>query len=831
MRAHENQKKQRHIKSAALTTVGIYPPRMTVLAMAICSMVLYTAVPQQTHAQIVPASQLAAEQQNYNIPAGPLAASLRNLASTANVPLSFTADQTDGKTGKAVRGQFTPQGAFAVLLANSGLQAVRLDSGAYVLRTATSINGEAVLPAVTATADHAALTESASGYVAKRSATGTKTNTPLIEIPQSISVITEAQIREQNPQTLGDAVRYTSGVVVQEGFNRTDDPFIIRGFDVRTNPGVMYRDGLKLPLPHYSAMAEPYALESIEIVKGPASVLYGQAAPGGVVNIVSKRPTDKALREIQVSGGSHNNKQVAFDLGGPIDNDGKLTYRLTGLVRDSGTMIDYIPDDRYFIAPSLTWRISADTSLTVLSSFMRNKTINSAGYPLEGTVKYNPNGRIASRLFTGEPEWSKWDQDAGTLGYQFAHRINETWQFKQNLVYAQSSNRVNHAYLGGWQAGSNFSVAERGAYRRDDDAHGTSVDNQIHGSWSSGRFKHNVLFGLDYTRTSLTREQYAAFNNLTPLNLFNPQYGSAVVLPADPNTYTVETRNQTGFYAQDQIKIDDKLVLLLSGRYDDAKGKTVNKLTNKATESADTAFTWRAGMLYQADNGVSPYISYATSFQPQTGTTSPARGTTPFDPTKGKQWELGVKYQPVGFNSFMTASLFELTRTNVPTTDLANPIYNVQTGEVRSRGLELSATASLASGWNLIGAYTYTDAEITKSNNATKGNTPEAVPRNMLSLWSDYTVQGGGLAGLNVGGGARYIGSSFNTGNTAKVDSYTIFDAVLRYDLGAHNPAFKGISLDLTARNLFDKEYVASCTYACFYGERRSILGRITYKW
>ncbi|ETH38737.1 TonB-dependent receptor plug domain protein [Bordetella pertussis H918] len=221
---------------------------------------------------------------------------------------------------------------------------------------------------------------------------GTKTDTPLIEIPQSISVVTAAQIREQNPQTLGDAVRYTPGIVVQEGFNRTDDPFIIRGFDVRTNPGVMFRDGLKIPLPHYSAMSEPYALERIEVVKGPASVLYGQASPGGIVNVVSKRPTDSPLRELQLSGGSHSNRQLAGDFGGRIDDEGRLTYRLTGLARNADTMIDHVPDDRYYLAPALTWRISPDTSLTLLASYMKNKTINNAGYPLEGTVKYNPLG-------------------------------------------------------------------------------------------------------------------------------------------------------------------------------------------------------------------------------------------------------------------------------------------------------------------------------------------------------------------------------------------------------------------------------------------------------
>ncbi|ADP18782.1 iron uptake receptor 3 [Achromobacter xylosoxidans A8] len=758
-----------------------------------------------------------------DIPSQSLSRALHELGNQARLQVLYSQDLVEGLRSPGVRGRMEPAEALERLINGRGIRySIQNDTV-----TLTPQPHTATLPPV-----HVVGTlPDADTYVATATLAGTKTDTPLIEVPQSISVVTAAQIREQNPQTLGDAVRYIPGIVVQEGFNRTDDPFIIRGFDVRTNPGVMFRDGLKVPLPHYSAMSEPYALDRIEVVKGPASVLYGQASPGGIVNVVSKRPTDTPLHELQLSGGSHNNRQLAGDFGGPLDDAGRLTYRLTGLVRDADTMIDHIPDDRLYLAPALTWRIAPDTSLTLLASYLKNKTINNAGYPLEGSVLPNPNGRIARDRFTGEPDWSKWNQEVGNVGYQFAHRFNETWQFRQNLNYAQSRNRVNHVYWNTWVPGSNFSTAERGAYRRDDDAHGVSVDNQFEAKWETGRFKQNVLFGLDYTETSFTRKQYAGYNNLTPINFFDPVYGSSVVLPAEPNTYTNEKRSQVGLYLQDQIKFDDKLVLVLGGRYDSADSKTLNKLNDSNTRTDDNAFTYRVGLLYLAENGVAPYVSYSTSFQPQTGTTSPARGTAPFDPTKGKQWEAGVKYQPSGSNSFITASIFELTRTNVPTTDPDNSIYNVQEGEVRSRGLELSATANLTPGWNLIAAYTYTDAEITKSNSNTLGRTPEAVPRNMASLWSDYTVQSGALAGLNVGAGVRYIGSSFNGANTAKVGDYTLFDAALRYDLGARSPALKGWMADLTVRNLFNKDYVASCTYACFFGESRTVLGRVTYKW
>jgi iron complex outermembrane receptor protein len=301
---------------------------------------------------------------NIDIPSQNLAQALHEFGRQANLQVLYSHDLVAGLRSPNVQGRMEPSEALERLLSGRGIR-YSIQNNTVTLTPAPQTP---MLPSVNVVGT---LPDSET-YVATATTAGTKTDTPLIEVPQSISVITAAQIREQNPQTLGDAVRYTPGIVVQEGFNRTDDPFIIRGFDVRTNPGVMFRDGLKVPLPHYSVMSEPYALERIEVVKGPASVLYGQASPGGIVNVVSKRPTDAPLHELQLSGGSHDNKQLAGDFGGRIDEEGRLTYRLTALVRDADTMIDHIPDDRYYLAPALTWRISPDTSLTVLASYMKN---------------------------------------------------------------------------------------------------------------------------------------------------------------------------------------------------------------------------------------------------------------------------------------------------------------------------------------------------------------------------------------------------------------------------------------------------------------------------
>ncbi len=760
---------------------------------------------------------------NIDIPPQSLAQALHELGRQADLQVLYSHDLVEGLRSPAVQGRMEPAEALERLLGGRGIR-YSIQNGTITL---TPMPQTTMLSPVNVVGS---LPDSET-YVATVTSAGTKTDTPLIEVPQSISVITAAQIREQNPQTLGDAVRYTPGIVVQEGFNRTDDPFIIRGFDVRTNPGVMFRDGLKVPLPHYSVMSEPYALDRIEVVKGPASVLYGQASPGGIVNVVSKRPTDTPLRELQLSGGSHDNKQLAGDFGGRIDEEGRLTYRLTGLVRGADTMIDDIPDDRYYLAPALTWRIGADTSLTLLASYMKNKTINNAGYPLEGTVKPNPNGRISRHRFTGEPDWSKWDQEVGTLGYQFAHRFNETWQFKQNLNYAQSRNRVNHVYWNTWVPGSNFSTAERGAYRRDDDAHGVSVDNQFDAKWELGRFKHNVLFGLDYTETYFTRKQYAGYNNLAPIDFFHPVYGSSVVLPSQPNTYTNE-KTQPGR----PVPAGPDQVRRQAGA---GARRTLRRRRRQDAEQAQRQrHPQRRQCLHLARGPALPCRQRPRSLH-QLLDLVPAADrhhlpATRDDPVRAHQG------QAMGSGPEVPAQRLQLLRHGIRIR--ADPNQRPD-GRSRQSDLQRAGRRSAFARRRTIGdgeprlglepdrRLHLHRREVTKSNTNTLGNTPEAVPRNMVSLWSDYTVQSGPLAGLNFGGGVRYMGSTFNSANTAKVADYTLFDAAVRYDFGAHTPSLKGWTADLTVRNLFDKNYVASCTYACFYGEGRTVLGRVTYKW
>lgn len=771
---------------------------------------------------------------HFAIPAQPLPAAIEAFIRQSGWQIGYSSRIADGLRSSAVSGSLPSAQALRALLAGTGITVRVTGASTATLVPASGVTGAAIDGAIaldTIDVQGENPFGHVEGYVATRGSSGTKTDTPLIRTPQTVNVVTSDQIKDQGAQTLGDAVQYTPGVIVQEGLNRTDDPFILRGFDVRTNPGVMYRDGLKIPLPHYSAAAEPFGIERVEILKGPASVLYGQAAPGGVVNTITKRPTATRFGEVNVSYGTHERKQTSFDVGGPLDQSGTWKYRVTGLLRDSDTMIDHVPDDRYYIAPAVTWSPSADTELTILASHMVNKTINNAGYPFSGTVAPNPNGRIGTNVFTGEPGWSKWDQAVTTVGYQFSHRFNDVIQFRQSVLAATSKTKINHAYTWSWVPGSNQSLLERGAYGRTDTAWGLSIDNQVQAKFATGPVGHEVLVGLDYTRAVLERLQFAGYNNLSAFNPFVPSYGSTIVIPGRPDTFTLEKRDQIGLYAQDQLSIGERLVLVLGGRYDISRSSTANRLTGAVSKADDNAFTGRAGLVYLFENGIAPYVSYATSFQPQSGLTSPARGSRPFDPTTGQQWEAGVKFQPTGWKGMLTASVFEITRQNVPTVDPLNPAFNIQEGEIRARGVEISAVAHLTESLKVIGAYTYTDAEVTKSNGADRGRTPAAVPRNAASLWLDYAIRTGAFAGLKLGGGIRYVGKTLDTTNVYAVPAYTLADATIEYDFGVNSPALRGLSLAVSAKNLLDKKYVSSCTYACFYGDRRAVYGTLSYKW
>lgn len=672
------------------------------------------------------------------------------------------------------------------------------------------------------------------GFVANQEITGTKTDTPLIENPQSISVITRDQIDARQAQTLGEALRYSAGVR-GENFgpsNRTDF-YQIRGFDAQDNG--TFLNSLRYNTGYAGSAFETYGLERFEILRGPTSVLYGQIAPGGLVNQVQRRPTDTAQGEVRLTAGSFDRLQAQGYSSGRLTQDGTWSYAVTGLARSADTQVDESRDDRVFVAPALTWRPDNDTRVTALGYYQRDRTTGDQFLPYVGTVTELPTGsRISRSRFTGEQDFDKFDRTQYGVGYEAERRLDEVFSLRQNFRYAHTG--VNWSQVYGVGLGADGRSLNRFAYRPDVDVNSVQVDNQAQARFRTGPVGHTVLAGFDYSQIFYRNAQ--AFALASPLDLLSPRYGSAIPNLSPPNLNVRQVTSQYGIYAQDQLRFD-RFVLTAGIRQDwalaDVDDRTLaGNAAGRTREQNDSAFTWRAGLVYLAANGLAPYASYARSFQPQIGTDVRGNG---FDPLRGEQYEVGLKYQPTGVNSFVQVAAFHLTQKNTLTANPANTATQIPVGAVRVRGVEVEGVASLTQGLNVIASYTYLDPEITESTTpGEKGNRPNGVPLNSASLYADYTFKEGSgpLTGLGVGFGARFFSNTAanNTGG-AVVPSVTLFDAALRYDLGQLTANLQGFEAAVNASNLADTRYVSRCQTetSCFYGNRLNVLGSVSYRW
>lgn len=784
---------------------------------------------------------------HFEITAGPLGDALNRYASAAGVTVQMDTRLVEGRRSNSLNGNYTVAEGFAALLGNAGLRAIEGAPNTYVLQpgaTAPASTGAAAqtLPVISVNAlgDRENPLGPVSGNVAKRSLTGTKTDTALKETPQTISVVTRDQMDSQGVESIAESLRYTPGVVTQYG--NTDlryDWLTVRGFV----PG-RYLDGLRLPFGsrgYSQPRIEPYGLERVEVLKGPSSLLYGQGAPGGLVNMVSKRPTTDTVREVELQYGSHNRKQLALDLGGKLDDSGELSYRLVALTRRSDTAYDYVNEEKTYLAPSITWRPDSDTHLTVMAQYQKLNSQGGGGAPVlpaKGTL-YTSSATPALPLgtFAGEPNFDHYSNEQYFLGYEFEHRLNDTWTLRQNLRYGETMSDTKRVQLYCLTTACNPTSMGRYAWAFPEKSKLFTVDNQVQANFNTGPLKQTVLLGIDYSEERSRYDESALSPLAGTFNVYAPVYGTYSGAIPPVATHIEQNREQLGAYLQDQIKLD-KWTLVTGGRYDwaDTTTRTVTSSANNNVKQHDGAFTGRLGLLYSFDNGITPYASYSTSFQPAVGT---SRTLQAFQPTKGKQYETGVKYQPDGSNTMITLSAYELTQQNVSTPDPVNTNFSVQTGEVRMRGIELEGKVRLLKGLDLIASYGYTDSKITKANNGaggatTLGNRLAFVPRNQASAWLDYTVQNEALAGLGLGVGARHIGENYgDNANVYHMPGVTLFDAALRFDFGKLNPQLKGLKMALNASNILNKTYVAACLSAagCYYGDGRNVYLTMKYGW
>lgn len=658
------------------------------------------------------------------------------------------------------------------------------------------------------------------GYVAKRSKTGTKTATPLAETPQSVSVVPKEQIEDQGAQSVAEAMRYSAGVFAEyRGASNLHDEMFLRGYyyTPRYLDGLLYGNGSL-------GQIDPYMLERVEVIRGPASVLYGQANPGGMVNLVSKRPSDARIREIMLGIGTDGKREVGFDVGDRVAGRDDLFFRFTGTAGMGDTQ-EGIETKRLALSPSLLWRPDADTSLLLQAYYQREPN---AGYrnflEAQGTVYATSYGYIPRNFLLGDPAFNSYERTQAYAGYQFEHRFDETFTARQNLRYSVIDTSMKSLVEWSMPSETTFTrKAGAGPERLDT----FTVDNQLEANFDTGFLKHKVLGGLDY-RWSKRDYEWGYASNTSTIDWTSPSYGDPGDTDIIVSTDTVTKANQLGAYLQDQIKLGN-LNISAGIRHDWATTDIDDQLAGTQTSYDDRAFTWRAGAIYNFDNGISPYVSYSTSFEPTLE--APATGQSPFEPTTGQQFEVGVKYAPAGANYQLIASWYHLTQQNVLTRATWSDPYT-QIGEIESKGFELEGHAQLTAALSVVAAFSHIDQTVTKALDGTEGKTPARVPENQASFWAKYAFQEGErFAGLSLGGGVRYIGESWgNSANTFQVADVTLIDAMASYDFGAAGFAeLKNVKLQLNATNLFDKTYVASCNsaYACWYGSGRTVTAQM----
>ncbi|MGY2904373.1 TonB-dependent siderophore receptor [Bradyrhizobium sp. URHC0002] len=658
------------------------------------------------------------------------------------------------------------------------------------------------------------------GYLAGQSGTGTKTDTPLREIPQSITVVTADRITDQGALTVQEALRYVPGVFADAyGPDSRGDYPRIRGQD----PNV-YLDGTRMvnTFTFNEWRPEPYTLERIEVLRGPASVLYGDTSTAGLLNLISKRPQAEAFNEIGVQFGSFNRKQVQLDSTGKLTKDGEWLYRFIGVFRDSGTQTDYVPDDRIVLAPSLTWRPTNNTNWTVLGTYQKDKTGSSTAFlPHEGTLYPGPNGLIPVRRFAGEPGFDKYQTETGAVSSLFEHSFGDALKIRQNMRYAHVEGIYRTMYpnlhfVDPKDASFPFIDPGRRTVARDIWSRETVKDSFTSDSNAelkllTGPVAHKLLFGADY-RVLRERAQSGFATDSTPFDLYAPVYTGVTPPALSPEPDLRQT--QLGLYVQDQMRLGPWLATI--GLRQDYVTSNVVGSPEENTE----ATTGRAGLMYELPFGLTPYVSYATSFTPVFGSGVCLDGICKAQ--QGEMVELGFKYNPFA-GTAINGAIFDTTEKNRLASDPGGSQFSVQTGKVRIRGAELEVITRVTPDLDLIGAYSYLNAMVEGGDNT--GKHVETVPDHQASLWAKYRLTVLGLPGVTIGGGVRYIGESWDGTDSIRTPDYTLFDAMIRYETGPWR-------FQVNASNLADKRHVTTCLARgdCFLGLGRTVLGSATYR-
>nr|WP_315257387.1 TonB-dependent siderophore receptor [uncultured Duganella sp.] len=634
------------------------------------------------------------------------------------------------------------------------------------------------------------------GYAARNSSS-TKSDLSLLETPQSISVLTRDLLDARAVTTLNEALQTSAGVTSGNWGRRGWDDFIIRGQRASES---LYIDGVKRGQNQFVGQ-DVFGVERIEILKGPASINFGMVQPGGLVNMVSKRPRKDAFAEIGATYGSNDFKQLDFDIGRPLSDNGKAAVRINGMWSDQNDPLDYVYFKKRYIAPSVSLDFGPETDFTILSSYAEREYLRSQGAPVKGTLLPNRNGAFNRDQFTGEPGFGPYNSRQAAIGYSLTHRFGDGWKLAQNFRFQQFDMDGRFVSLGALAA-DETTQARSGSIQ---DVQGTNraLDTYVERAFDLGGQRHTIMAGLDLNDDQVRNG--ATSCRIASLNLYAPTYYQPYTCNAARNSQNTTTVTYAALYLRDQIALNDQLNLSLSARHDRSKNTLYNELNNRTTEQRNNATTGSAALLYRLTPNVSPYISYATSFLPVSG--ADFFGAQ-FKPEEGKQAEIGAKFEYDNGRLTGAVALYDLKRKNVTTADpdpahiAILPSAQVQTGEERTKGFEAELNADLRNGWDVQAALALINGRVTEDNAGNVGKRLQNVPRQSASLSTRYRFRGGALHGLSAGAGLRYEAKKTGPAVSYTVPGYTAVDANLGYDAGRYR-------VTLTVKNLFDRDYFA----------------------
>ncbi|MBP5974014.1 TonB-dependent siderophore receptor [Brasilonema sp. CT11] len=630
------------------------------------------------------------------------------------------------------------------------------------------------------------------GYNSSDASTATKTDTPLRDIPQSIQAIPATVIQDQGAVRLNEIVRNVSGVANAGTAGERGENYTIRGFDAN-----VYKNGFLDDYFTTRGFRDSANIERVEVLKGPASVLFGRLEPSGIINLITKKPLAEPYYNFSFTAGSYSFYRPTLDFSGPLTQDGKLGYRLNIAYENSGSFRDFVNKERFFIAPVLSWKIGDKTNLTLEGEYLHTENSYDDGLYLIGG-KIIPNVPISRNL--NDPR-SQIGIDASQTYLTLNHEFNQNLSLRTAFRVTTASETVNRFALRGFGASDDGTVDLLSVpYNYYFETY--FLQNDLTAKFNTGFLKHTLLFGLELGR--LYDRRLSNYQSVGSSNVFNPVYNFSYG-SYQPLDNTATNTNSFGIYLQDQISVFDNLKLLVGGRFDTYHSERQDFNNDSTTVTDSDAFSPRVGVVYQPTKEISLFANYSRSFVPVSGS---SKNGDAFEPTRGTGYEVGIKGNFLNNRLSSTLAFYTVTKTNVLTADPSDPTgtFSIQVGEQRARGIELDIAGEILPGWKVIASYAYTDAQITEDNTYPVGNTLGSIPQHSGSLWTTYTFQKGALEGFGFGGGIFAASEAYgDVSNFNTVPGFVRTDAALFYKKDR-------LRASVNFKNLFDIRYFEGAT-------------------